>query len=69
MSTKTASKKWEGRGGHNPVRNPGPPDRKAHAKLGARIGDYSRMMEAKNTQSLHSRKETGGFHKPGSMQR
>lgn len=67
MSTKTASKSYEHRGRHNPVRNPGPPCRKAHAKLSARIADYARMMDDKLGNA--SKAPFGAFHKPGSMQR
>lgn len=65
MSTATASKSYPKRGqARNPVKNPGAPDRKAHAKLSARIGDYARMVE-KSTAAISYE----GYHKPGSMQR
>ena len=64
MSTATASKSYTKRGQmRNPVKNPGAPDRKAHSKLSARIGDYARMLGAA------SNKDYSGYHKPGSMQR
>ena len=63
MSTETSSKSFKNRGKiPNPVKNPGPPYRKAHSKLSGRIGDYSRMLEA-------SKVDMSGYHKPGSMQR
>lgn len=48
----------------NPVKNPGAPDRKAHAKLSMRIGDYARMLDSAKTSDNYT-----GYHKPGSMQR
>jgi hypothetical protein len=62
MSNETASKKY--RQLHkrpNPVKNPGPPDRKAHAKLSIRIKDYA--------DTVARLKNPEGYHKPGSMQR
>lgn len=47
----------------------GQADRKARAKLDGRRADYTAMMASKNTQTAHSRKETGGYRRPGSMQR
>lgn len=63
MSTATASKSYPKRG-HiaNPVKNPGSPGRKQHARLSRRIGDYARMMETAGN------KDMTGYHKPGSMQ-
>lgn len=48
----------------NPVHKAGPPDRKAHAKLSMRIGDYARMLDSAKTSDNYT-----GYHKPGSMQR
>lgn len=64
MSAETASKKYTSRR-PNPVKNPGPPDRKAHAKLSARIGDYARMM----SDPANRTKDMSGFKRPGSMQK
>lgn len=67
MSSATASKKYPGRGKlKNPVKNPGPVNRKLKKKLDIRVHDFAVMMGTKNPQSTHSRKETGGFHQPGS---
>lgn len=64
MSAETASKSYPQRGrNRNPVTNPGAPGRKAHAKLSARIGDYSRMVDSGKADSY------GGYKKPGSMQK
>lgn len=63
MSTATASKTY--RKIHkrpNPVKNPGPPNRKAKAKLDARVRDYGLMVSA----GLSSK--WIGYHRPGSMQ-
>lgn len=62
MSTATASKTY--RKIHkrpNPVKNPGPPNRKAKAKLDARVRDYGLMV-------ADSKKNWDGYHRPGSMQ-
>lgn len=48
----------------NPVKNPGAPCRKAHAKLSARIGDHARMLASAKASDNYD-----GYHKPGSMQR
>lgn len=71
MSSKTASKKYEKRGSSNPVKNPGPPDRKAAARLEVRLKDYGIMMNKRNSEASkrETRKEGGGFHRPGSMQK
>lgn len=58
----------------NPVKNPGPPDCKAHAKLGARIKEWAEQNEAgigwwAGRSGPAKRHEGGGYHKPGSMQR
>jgi hypothetical protein len=44
------------------------PRKKMQKRLDARVRDYELMMATKNTQSTHSRKETGGFRRPGSRQ-
>lgn len=63
MSSKTASKTYRKLNRKpNPVKNPGSPDRKAHAKLGVRIADYARMVGT-------GKGNYDGYHKPGSMQR
>ena len=65
MSTETASKSYKNRGNQTPIKNPGAPDRKAHKKLSARIGDYSRML----ADPANRDKDYSGYHRPGSMQR
>lgn len=40
--------------------------KKAAKRLESRMKDYADMMNSKNNQTLHSRKETGGFRRPGS---
>lgn len=64
MSTATASKSYPKRfkpRGSTCVT----PNRKAHAKLSARIGDYARTMD----DPANRTKNMTGYHKPGSMQR
>ena len=65
MSTETASKKYvyarKMAGHRNPVKNPGPPNRKQAARLSRRIADYATMMQS-------SKAPDGAFHQPGSMQ-
>lgn len=58
----------------NPVKNPGPPDRKAAAKLGSRIADYQKMLGEgvawyAGRSGPAKRVDSGGYHRPGSMQR
>lgn len=61
MSSETASKSYKHRGRPGKVKNPGPPNRKAHAKLEARLKDYF-------ATTSDSKKTWTGYHKPGSMQ-
>ncbi len=46
----------------NPVKNPGPPNRKAKARLDARVKDYYNMLDSGKSEKYL------GYHKPGSMQ-
>lgn len=46
----------------NPVKNKGSAHRKAMARLGARIGDYARMVDSRDFKAPE-----GAYHKPGSM--
>jgi hypothetical protein len=64
MSTATASKSYQHRGRHNPVKNQGKPHRKIAAKLDARVKDFSAMMDRLGTKA-----PIGAFHCPGSRQR
>jgi hypothetical protein len=65
MSTKTASKSYEHRGRRpNPVKNPGPPNRKIKAKLDARVRDYAAMVSRVDFKA-----PDGAYHRPGSMKK
>lgn len=75
MSSETASKSYKNRGKTpNPVKNPGSPCRKAHAKLGGRIADYQWMLAQgvswyAGRSGPAKRVDSNGYHRPGSMQR
>ena len=44
-------------------------NRKMAARLEARVKDFELFMSARNSHGgIQQRKETGGFHKPGSNQ-
>lgn len=45
----------------------GEPDRKARARLDRRVFDFNAMMA--DSRDPTGRKGSGGYHKPGSMQR
>ncbi len=48
----------------------GKPDRKAHAKLQSRVEDHTAMLRAGSKENkVDTRMQTGGYHRPGSMQR
>lgn len=66
MSSETASKKYRRGQRHNPVPGDlrGRPNRKAKARLDARLNDYVAMTAAWGTKCPPE----GSFHRPGSQQ-
>lgn len=70
MSTETASKSYKHRG-RRPQVEIGPQgpnaNRKAKARLAARVADYARMMN--DSHGKANRAPIGTFHQPGSLRK
>lgn len=64
MSTESSSKKNRRGQKYNPVKNHGPANRKAAAKLARRKADYVAMTAGWGTKAPPE----GSYHRPGSMQ-